>query len=101
MTTLKWKDKVNTRGAWSFTARAPHSIGGNYVISQFMCCWNIDYHKRKPRTQRQLGFACTIEEAEAIAQADNDKVIQPAPVKRSRRAKAVAETDYEAANKGQ
>jgi hypothetical protein len=85
MTTLSWKDKVNNRGAWSFTARAPRIIGGNYVISQFMHCWNVDYHKKKARTQRQLGFACTIEDAKAVAE----------------QARASAEADYETANKGQ
>jgi hypothetical protein len=67
-TTSYWKE--NTRKT-EFTARAPLSIGGSYILSPFLNCWNIDYREKRGRSRRQLGFAHTLDEAKAIAQADS------------------------------
>jgi hypothetical protein len=60
--TLTWKENVRKS---EFTARA--SLGGHYVLSPFLHYWNVDY--RKKRKRQQLGFAYTLDEAKAIAQA--------------------------------
>jgi HTH-type transcriptional regulator/antitoxin HipB len=66
---LDWKD--NTRKS-EFTARAPLSIGGSYILSPFLQCWNVDYRKKRGEERQQLGFAHTLDEAKAIAQADSE-----------------------------
>jgi hypothetical protein len=64
--TLSWKE--NARKA-EFTKRAPS--GGRYILSPFLHCWNVDYCEKKSKKRQQLGFACTLDEAKAIAEADN------------------------------
>jgi hypothetical protein len=64
--TLNWKE--NTRRC-EFTARA--LSGGRYILSSFLHCWNVDYCEKKSRARQQLGFALTLDEARAIADADN------------------------------
>jgi hypothetical protein len=61
---LNWK--CNGHKA-EFTARAPLSIGGSYILSPFFNCWNVDYREKGGRSRRQLGFAHTLDEAKAIA----------------------------------
>ena len=63
-TPLSWKE--NGRES-EFTARAP--IGGRYILSPFLHCWNVDYCEKKSKKRQQLGFAYTFDEAKAIAQA--------------------------------
>ena len=65
---LTWKE--NMRKA-EFTARAP--IGGYYVLSPFLHCWNVDYCKKRGRTRQQLDFAYTLDEAKAIAEAHSGR----------------------------
>jgi hypothetical protein len=62
---LIWKE--NARKS-EFTARAP--IGGSYILAPFLHCWNVDYREKKGREHQQLGFARTLDEAKAIAQAN-------------------------------
>jgi hypothetical protein len=64
MTPLSWKE--NTRKP-EFTARAP--LGGYYILAPFLHCWNVDYRERRGGERRQLGLACTLDEA--IAEADS------------------------------
>jgi hypothetical protein len=61
---LTWKE--NARKA-EFTKQAPS--GGRYILSPFLHCWNVDYCEKKSKKRQQLGFAYTLDEAEAIAQA--------------------------------
>jgi hypothetical protein len=62
--TLSWKE--NTRNS-ELTAQAP--AGGSYILAPFLHCWNVDYREKKGHGRRQLGFANTLGEAKAIAQA--------------------------------
>jgi len=64
---LSWEE--NTRKA-EFTKRAPN--GGRYILSPFLHCWNVDYCEKKSKERRQLGFALTLNEAKAIAEADSE-----------------------------
>ena len=66
---LTWKE--NARKS-EFTARAP--LGGYYILAPFLHCWNVDYCKKRGRGRQQLGFAHTLDEAKAIAQANADAV---------------------------
>jgi hypothetical protein len=66
---LNWKDNAKKS---EHTARAPRTIGGSYVISQFLHCRNVDYRKKRGAMRRQLGFAYTLDKAKAIAQADSE-----------------------------
>jgi hypothetical protein len=69
-----WKE--NTRKA-EFTARAPLSIGGSYILSPFFNCWNVDYREKGGRSRRQLGLAHTLDEAKAIVNSwQSDAVAQ-------------------------
>jgi hypothetical protein len=71
--TLSWKE--NTRKA-EFTARAP--TGGSYILSPFLHCWNVDFREkvgtRSKGPRQQLGFAHTLDEAKAIAEADSARL---------------------------
>jgi hypothetical protein len=69
--TLSWKENARTG---EFTARAP---AGSYILSPLLHCWNVDFRKKVGRRSRgprqQLDFARTLDEAEAIAEADSNK----------------------------
>jgi hypothetical protein len=65
MPSLNWKD--STDKTWS-AARAPRAIGGRYVISRQLHCWNVDHRRQKGKMRQQLGFAYTAEEAKKLAQ---------------------------------
>jgi len=71
--TLSWEENA---GKAEFTARAP--AGGNYILSPFLHCWNVDYRKkvgaRSKGPRQQLGFAYTLDEAKAIAEADSARL---------------------------
>src|SRR5262245_40519497 len=68
--TLGWKENVRKA---EFTKRAPS--GGRYILSPFLHCWNVDYSEKKSRTRQQLGFAYTLDEAKAIAEANNARLV--------------------------
>ena len=70
--TLSWKE--NARKA-EFTKRAPS--GGRYILSPFLHCWNVDYCEKKSKERQQLGFAYTLDEAKAIAEADSKNGDRP------------------------
>src|SRR5262249_20213759 len=65
---LDWKE--NARKA-EFTARAPLSIGGCYVLTPFFGCWSVDHRGKRNRGRRQVGFTYSFDEAKALAQADS------------------------------
>jgi hypothetical protein len=62
--TPSWKE--NARKA-EFTKQAPN--GGRYILSPVLHCWAVDYCEKKSKERQQLGFADTLDEAKAIAQA--------------------------------
>jgi hypothetical protein len=63
-----WKENARKT---EFTKQAPG--GGRYILSPFLHCWNIDYCEKKSRNRQQLGFALTLDEAKAIAEADKGR----------------------------
>jgi hypothetical protein len=65
---LNWKENARKH---EFTAWAPPPIGGRYTLSPFLHCWNVDYREKRGQGRRQLGFAYTLDEAKAIAEANN------------------------------
>jgi hypothetical protein len=67
---LEWKE---TARKTEFRARV--AGGGYYAVAPFLHWWNVDYRKQKNNEWRQLGFVSTLDEAKAIAEADNARLV--------------------------
>jgi len=67
---LEWKQ---TARKTEFRARV--AGGDYYVATPFFHLWDVGFRKRKSRERQQLGFAPTLDEAKAIAEADNARLV--------------------------